>query len=116
MKSRKFQLSINIIAEAGSKPVSYTHRDGGPNPASNSKLADLIAKAKRMSVPNDNIPVSYTHLFCFLLVLGQRRSAIWQNIHHSHAVGAEDVLQRSVRILGSQPRQHGDLLRHRLAG
>ena len=26
-----------------------------PNPASNSKLADLIAKAKRMSVPNDNI-------------------------------------------------------------
>ena len=28
---------------------------GGPNPASNSKLADLIAKAKRMSVPNDNI-------------------------------------------------------------
>ena len=24
-------------------------------PASNSKLADLIAKAKRMSVPNDNI-------------------------------------------------------------
>ena len=27
---------------------------GGPNPASNSKLADLIAKAKRMSVPNDN--------------------------------------------------------------
>ena len=34
---------------------SVAVRDGGPNPASNSKLADLIAKAKRMSVPNDNI-------------------------------------------------------------
>ena len=35
--------------------ISVAVRMGGPNPASNSKLADLIAKAKRMSVPNDNI-------------------------------------------------------------
>ena len=37
------------------REISVAVRDGGPNPASNSKLADLIAKAKRMSVPNDNI-------------------------------------------------------------
>ena len=37
------------------REISGAVRTGGPNPASNSKLADLIAKAKRMSVPNDNI-------------------------------------------------------------
>ena len=37
------------------REISVAVRMGGPNPASNSKLADLIAKAKRMSVPNDNI-------------------------------------------------------------
>ena len=31
------------------REISVAVRDGGPNPASNSKLADLIAKAKRMS-------------------------------------------------------------------
>ena len=30
-------------------------RDGGPDPVSNSKLRDLIAKAKANNVPNDNI-------------------------------------------------------------
>ena len=30
-------------------------REGGPNPESNSKLRDLIAKAKANNVPNDNI-------------------------------------------------------------
>ena len=37
------------------REISVAVRMGGPNPASNSKLADLIATAKRMSVPNDNI-------------------------------------------------------------
>lgn len=37
------------------REISVAVRMGGPNPASNSKLADLISKAKRMSVPNDNI-------------------------------------------------------------
>ncbi len=37
------------------REISVAVRTGGPNPASNSKLADLIAKAKRMNVPNDNI-------------------------------------------------------------
>ena len=30
-------------------------REGGPDPAVNSKLRDLIAKAKSNNVPNDNI-------------------------------------------------------------
>ncbi len=30
-------------------------KEGGPDPASNSKLRDLIAKAKQNNVPNDNI-------------------------------------------------------------
>lgn len=30
-------------------------KEGGPDPASNSKLKDLIAKAKQNNVPNDNI-------------------------------------------------------------
>ena len=30
-------------------------KEGGPNPDSNSRLADAIAKAKAANVPNDNI-------------------------------------------------------------
>ena len=37
------------------REISVAVRNGGPDPASNSKLADLIGKAKRMNVPNDNI-------------------------------------------------------------
>ena len=37
------------------REISVAVREGGPDPASNSKLADLISKAKRMNVPNDNI-------------------------------------------------------------
>ena len=46
--------SAKVFTKIG-REISVAVRDGGPNPASNSKLADLIAKAKRMSVPNDNI-------------------------------------------------------------
>ena len=37
------------------REISVAVRAGGPDPVSNSKLADLISKAKRMNVPNDNI-------------------------------------------------------------
>ena len=37
------------------KAISMAVRDGGPDPKSNSKLRDLIAKAKQNNVPNDNI-------------------------------------------------------------
>jgi YebC/PmpR family DNA-binding regulatory protein len=37
------------------KEISIAVREGGPDPASNGKLRDLIAKAKSNNVPNDNI-------------------------------------------------------------
>ncbi|MBQ5825839.1 MAG: YebC/PmpR family DNA-binding transcriptional regulator [Clostridia bacterium] len=37
------------------REISVAVRDGGPDPASNSKLKDIIAKAKATNVPNDNI-------------------------------------------------------------
>ncbi len=37
------------------KEIAIAVRDGGPDPASNSKLRDLIEKAKANNVPNDNI-------------------------------------------------------------
>ena len=37
------------------REISVAVRDGGPDPASNSKLKDIIAKAKAANVPNDNI-------------------------------------------------------------
>jgi len=37
------------------REISIAVRAGGPNPDSNSKLRDLIAKAKANNVPNDNI-------------------------------------------------------------
>ena len=37
------------------KEMAIAIRDGGADPVSNGKLADLIAKAKSLNVPNDNI-------------------------------------------------------------
>lgn len=37
------------------REISVAVRSGGPDPASNSKLRDIIAKAKANNVPNDNI-------------------------------------------------------------
>ena len=37
------------------KEMSIAVKAGGPNPVSNSRLKDLIAKAKSFNVPNDNI-------------------------------------------------------------
>ncbi len=37
------------------REISVAVREGGPDPANNGKLADLISKAKRLNVPNDNI-------------------------------------------------------------
>ncbi len=38
-----------------SREITVCVKEGGPDPASNSKLRDLIAKAKANNVPNDNI-------------------------------------------------------------
>jgi len=37
------------------KEITIAVKEGGPDPVSNSKLRDLIAKAKSNNVPNDNI-------------------------------------------------------------
>ena len=37
------------------KEIAIAVREGGPDPNNNSKLRDLIAKAKSNNVPNDNI-------------------------------------------------------------
>ena len=37
------------------REMAVAVREGGPDPASNSKLKDIIAKAKAANVPNDNI-------------------------------------------------------------
>ncbi len=37
------------------REIAVAVRDGGPDPSSNSKLKDIIAKAKAANVPNDNI-------------------------------------------------------------
>ncbi len=37
------------------REIGVAVREGGPDPSSNSKLKDLIAKAKSLNVPNDNI-------------------------------------------------------------
>lgn len=44
----------SIFTKIG-KEISIAVRDGGPDPNSNSKLRDVIAKAKSFNVPNDNI-------------------------------------------------------------
>lgn len=43
-----------IFTKVG-KEIAISVRESGPDPVSNSKLRDLVAKAKSLNVPNDNI-------------------------------------------------------------
>ena len=55
---RKKETTDNARAKVFTKigrEIAVAVREGGPDPASNSKLKDCIAKAKANNVPNDNI-------------------------------------------------------------
>ena len=43
-----------VFSKVG-KEITVCVKEGGPDPVSNSKLRDLISKAKSLNVPNDNI-------------------------------------------------------------
>jgi YebC/PmpR family DNA-binding regulatory protein len=55
---RKKEKTDNARAKVFTKigrEIAVAVREGGPDPAGNSKLKDIIAKAKAANVPNDNI-------------------------------------------------------------
>lgn len=54
-KKEKTDLQRAKIFTKIGKEIAMAVRDGGSDPATNSKLADLISKAKANNVPNDNI-------------------------------------------------------------
>lgn len=54
-KKEKTDLQRAKVFTKIGKEIAMAVRDGGPDPASNGKLKDLIAKAKANNVPNDNI-------------------------------------------------------------
>ena len=54
-KKEKTDLQRAKVFTKIGKEIAMAVRDGGPDPVSNSKLKDLIAKAKSNNVPNDNI-------------------------------------------------------------
>ena len=54
-KKEKTDLQRAKVFTKIGKEIAMAVRDGGPDPVSNSKLRDLIAKAKANNVPNDNI-------------------------------------------------------------
>ena len=53
-KEKTDSARAKIFTKIG-KEMAIAVRDGGPDPVSNSKLKDLIAKAKANNVPNENI-------------------------------------------------------------
>lgn len=53
-KSKTDAARAKVFTKIG-KEMAIAIRDGGPNPNSNSKLRELISKAKANNVPNDNI-------------------------------------------------------------
>lgn len=53
-KAKTDAAKAKIFTKVG-KEIAIAVREGGPDPASNSKLRDMIAKAKANNVPNDNI-------------------------------------------------------------
>ena len=54
-KKEKTDLQRAKVFTKIGKEIAMAVRDGGPDPGTNSKLRDLIAKAKANNVPNDNI-------------------------------------------------------------
>lgn len=53
-KGKNDAAKAKIFTKIG-KEIAIAVKEGGPNPSSNGKLRDLIAKAKENNVPNDNI-------------------------------------------------------------
>ncbi len=53
-KEKTDSARASVFTKIG-KEIQIAVREGGPDPVSNSKLRDLIAKAKANNVPNDNI-------------------------------------------------------------
>ena len=53
-KEKTDSARAKIFTKIG-KELTIAVREGGPDPASNSKLRDLIQKAKANNVPNENI-------------------------------------------------------------
>jgi len=53
-KSKTDAARAKVFTRIG-KEIAIAIREGGPNPGSNSKLRELIVKAKANNVPNDNI-------------------------------------------------------------
>ena len=54
-KKEKTDLQRAKVFTKIGKEIAMAVREGGPDPVSNGKLKDLIAKAKANNVPNDNI-------------------------------------------------------------
>lgn len=54
-KKEKTDLQRAKVFTKIGKEIAMAVRDAGPDPATNTKLKDLIAKAKANNVPNDNI-------------------------------------------------------------
>ena len=52
-KEKSDAAKAKVFTKVG-KEIAIAVRDGGPEPTSNTKLRDLIAKAKSLNVPNDN--------------------------------------------------------------
>ncbi|MEG2117767.1 MAG: YebC/PmpR family DNA-binding transcriptional regulator [Clostridia bacterium] len=53
-KAKNDSARANVFTKIG-KEIAIAVREGGADPTSNSKLKDLISKAKENNVPNDNI-------------------------------------------------------------
>lgn len=53
-KEKTDSARAKVFTKVG-REISVAVKEGGPDPANNSKLRDLIAKAKSNNVPNDNI-------------------------------------------------------------
>ena len=53
-KEKSDAQKASIFTKIG-REITQAVKEGGPDPASNSKLKDIIAKAKTNNVPNDNI-------------------------------------------------------------
>ncbi len=55
-KRRRPTLKEVRFSQKIGREIAIAVKEGGSDPANNSKLRDVIAKAKASNMPNDNIP------------------------------------------------------------
>ncbi len=94
----------NVFTKIG-REIAVAVKNGGPDPDSNSRLRDVIAKAKANNMPNDNITRSIKK------ASGELGSINYEeNVYEGYAAGGVAVIVET--LTDNKNRTAGDIRHH----